>query len=123
MESPLFTYTLRLADNALILGHRLSEWCGHAPLLEEDLEQQRLPKALQGLQDRLFGLTSDAERLAQVRNERRPGSRYASLPQCAYELRQAEQLYRRNNIPFVNSANMSIEEIAATVMQEKALRN
>lgn len=93
------------------------------PLLEEDLEQQRLPKALHGLQDRLFGLTSDAERLSQVRNERRPGSRYASLAQCAYELRQAEQLYRRQNVPFVNSANMSIEEIAATVMQEKALRN
>ncbi|MCZ8181424.1 MAG: phenylacetate-CoA oxygenase subunit PaaC [Beijerinckiaceae bacterium] len=37
METPLFTYTLRLADNALVLGHRLSEWCGHAPMLEEDL--------------------------------------------------------------------------------------
>ncbi len=36
-ESPLFCYTLRLADNALILGHRLSEWCGHAPVLEEEL--------------------------------------------------------------------------------------
>lgn len=35
--SPLFLYALRLADNALILGHRLSEWCGHAPLLEEEL--------------------------------------------------------------------------------------
>jgi ring-1,2-phenylacetyl-CoA epoxidase subunit PaaC len=35
--SPLLTYTLRLADNALILGHRLSEWIGHAPLLEEEL--------------------------------------------------------------------------------------
>src|SRR5690349_25071677 len=34
---PLFLYTLRLADNALILGHRLSEWIGHAPLLEEEL--------------------------------------------------------------------------------------
>lgn len=93
------------------------------PLLEEDLEKPRLPTALQGLEDRLFGLTSDAERLAQVRNERRPGSRYASLAQCAFELRQAEQLYRRYNVPYVNSANMSIEEIAATVMQEKALRH
>lgn len=35
--APLFDYTLRLADSALILGHRLSEWLGHAPLLEEDL--------------------------------------------------------------------------------------
>ena len=34
---PLFAYTLRLADNALILGHRLSEWVGHAPVLEEEL--------------------------------------------------------------------------------------
>src|SRR5580704_8114738 len=33
----LFDYALRLADDALILGHRLSEWCGHAPLLEEEL--------------------------------------------------------------------------------------
>jgi ring-1,2-phenylacetyl-CoA epoxidase subunit PaaC len=36
-ENPLFAYTLRLADNALILGHRMSEWVGHAPVLEEDL--------------------------------------------------------------------------------------
>jgi 1,2-phenylacetyl-CoA epoxidase catalytic subunit len=36
-ETPLSSYTLRLADDALILGHRLSEWCGHAPVLEEDL--------------------------------------------------------------------------------------
>jgi ring-1,2-phenylacetyl-CoA epoxidase subunit PaaC len=36
-ETPLFAYTLRLADNALILGHRLSEWIGHAPALEEEL--------------------------------------------------------------------------------------
>jgi ring-1,2-phenylacetyl-CoA epoxidase subunit PaaC len=33
----LFIYLLRLGDNALMLGHRLSEWCGHAPVLEEDL--------------------------------------------------------------------------------------
>ena len=36
-ETPLFTYTLRLADTALVLGHRLSEWVGHSPILEEDM--------------------------------------------------------------------------------------
>jgi hypothetical protein len=92
------------------------------PLLEEDLEKPALPKALRGLEDRLFGLTSEAERLCQVRNERRPGSRYASISQCAFELRQAEALYLRVGVPFVNSANMSIEEIAATVLQEKGLK-
>jgi regulator of PEP synthase PpsR (kinase-PPPase family) len=58
----------------------------------------------------------------QIRNERRPGSRYASLAQCSYELRQALKLYERLGIPFVDSSNMSVEEIAATVMQEKGLR-
>jgi ring-1,2-phenylacetyl-CoA epoxidase subunit PaaC len=36
-EPPLFAYALRLADDALVLGHRLSEWVGHAPMLEEEL--------------------------------------------------------------------------------------
>ena len=36
-NTPLFQYTLRLADTALILGHRLSEWVGHSPVIEEDL--------------------------------------------------------------------------------------
>src|SRR4051794_12011430 len=36
-ETPLVLYTLRRADDGLILGHRLSEWCGHGPMLEEDM--------------------------------------------------------------------------------------
>ena len=94
----------------------------NVPLTVEDLEAQRLPSTLNGFEAKLFGLTSDAERLAQVRTERRPGSKYASLAQCAYEVRQAEQLFERKGIPFVNSANMSIEEIATVAMQEKGLR-
>jgi [pyruvate, water dikinase]-phosphate phosphotransferase / [pyruvate, water dikinase] kinase len=105
----------------LALQHGL--YSTNFPLTEDDLEQLRLPSALKGLEARCFGLTSDPERLSQVRTERRPGSRYASLAQCAYELRQAEQLYRRMGIPSINSASMSIEEIAAVVMQEKHLRS
>ncbi|HEY0975644.1 MAG TPA: pyruvate, water dikinase regulatory protein [Solimonas sp.] len=104
----------------LALQHGL--YATNVPLTEEELEAQRLPSALKGLEDRCFGLTSDPERLSQVRTERRPGSKYASLAQCAYELRQAEQLYRRYNIPHINSASMSIEEIATLAMQEKNLR-
>lgn len=104
----------------LALQHGL--FATNFPLTEDDLEHLRLPKSLAGLAGKCFGLTSDAERLAQVRTERRPGSKYASLAQCSYELRQAEQLYRRLNIPFINSANMSIEEMATLVMQEKDLR-
>ncbi|MFN3875134.1 MAG: 1,2-phenylacetyl-CoA epoxidase subunit PaaC [Flavobacteriales bacterium] len=37
MSNALFTYALRLGDDLLILSHRLSEWCGHGPILEEDI--------------------------------------------------------------------------------------
>lgn len=92
------------------------------PLTEEDLERQRLPEVLRPYKDRLFGLSIDAERLHNIRSERRRGSQYASLPQVSYELRQAEALYKRYNIPSTNTTNMSIEEIAAVIMQEKNLR-
>jgi ring-1,2-phenylacetyl-CoA epoxidase subunit PaaC len=36
-DKALFEYALRLGDNSLILGHRLSEWCGHGPVLEQDI--------------------------------------------------------------------------------------
>ena len=104
----------------LALQHGL--FATNFPLTEDDLENQRLPKSLAELAGKCFGLTSDPERLAQIRTERRPGSKYASLAQCSYELRQAERLYQRLNIPFLNSANMSIEEMATLVMQEKNLR-
>src|SRR3546814_19779476 len=79
------------------------------PLTEDDLERQQLPKSLQGREPLCFGLIIDAERLMQIRNERRPGSRYASLAQCSYELRQAAQLYERLGIHYVDSSNMSVE--------------
>ena len=37
MAMELYNYLLRLGDNSLILGQRLSEWCGHGPVLEEDI--------------------------------------------------------------------------------------
>jgi ring-1,2-phenylacetyl-CoA epoxidase subunit PaaC len=76
-ESPLFSYTLRLADNALVLGHRLSEWCGHAPVLEEDLALANMALDLIG-QARSFysyageieGRERDEDALAYLRDAR-----------------------------------------------------
>ncbi len=106
----------------LYLALQHGVFAANFPLTEDDLENLVLPKVLRGCESRCFGLIIDAERLMQIRNERRPGSRYASLAQCSYELRRAEQLYQRHGIPYVDSSNMSVEEIAATVMQEKSLR-
>jgi len=67
---------------------------------------------------KLFGLTISPERLAEVRHERRPGSRYAALATCLMEVNQAEALMQREGIPMLSSTTKSIEEIAATVLSK-----
>ena len=77
----------------------------------------RLPDALRDHRDRLFGLTISPERLHRIREERRPGSEYASLPQCRKEVSAAEDLYRSNAIPHLDSTAVSIEELSIEIMQ------
>src|SRR5437764_8380770 len=60
-QAARFTYTLRLADNALILGHRLSEWCGHAPVLEEDLALANMGLDLIGQARSLYAYAGEIE--------------------------------------------------------------
>jgi [pyruvate, water dikinase]-phosphate phosphotransferase / [pyruvate, water dikinase] kinase len=86
------------------------------PLTEEDLEHDRLPKRLQPCRDRLYGLTIDPIRLAQVREARRPGSAYAKLERCKRELALADHIFRHENIPSLNTTHTSIEEIASKIM-------
>ena len=77
-----------------------------------------LPTALQGYHSKLYGLSIAPERLREIRNERRPNSKYADLENCRYEVQQAEKLMSREGIHWANSAAKSIEEIATTIMQE-----
>ena len=88
------------------------------PLTEEDLEKLELPKRLVPYRSRLYGLTIDAKRLNQVREARRPGSRYATLEQCRYELAQADKLFRRESIGTQNTTHTSIEEIASKILAQ-----
>ena len=87
------------------------------PLVEEDFESSELPRPVRNLRDRYFGLTTTPARLSQVRHERRPNSRYASPEQCAYELRQAESMYRAHRIPVINSSAKSVEEMSTVILQ------
>ncbi len=88
------------------------------PLIPDDFERGRLPEVLYRYKPKLFGLSIAPERLAEIRNERRPGSRYASLENCRYEVRAGEALMRREGIRWLSSTTKSIEEIAATVLNE-----
>lgn len=86
------------------------------PLTPDDLDELRLPPVLAPLKGKLFGLTTDAHRLQQIRHERLPNSRYASLSQCDFEVRQADALFRRFGIPYLRTTLKSVEEIAATII-------
>ncbi|WP_416304926.1 pyruvate, water dikinase regulatory protein [Neptunicella sp. SCSIO 80796] len=87
------------------------------PFTEDDMQDVlKLPAALRAHKHKLFGLTIAPQRLHQIRSERRANSRYASLQQCMMELREVENLYRREKIPFLNSTSFSIEEISAKIL-------
>ncbi|MCA3221856.1 MAG: kinase/pyrophosphorylase [Burkholderiales bacterium] len=91
------------------------------PLIPEDFDRDALPSALPAHRAKLFGLSIAPERLAEVRHERRPNSRYAALDNCRHEVAAAERLMRREGIRWLSSTTKSIEEIAATIMQEVRL--
>ncbi len=88
------------------------------PLIPEDFERGALPATLHPHRGKLFGLTIQPERLSEVRQERRPNSKYASLPQCLHEVAEAERLMRMENIPSLSTTTKSIEEIATTILHE-----
>lgn len=104
----------------LAMHHGLS--AANYPLTADDLGQSALPPALRPHRDKLFGLTIDPVRLHQIRQRRRPESRYADLRTCTDEVTKAEQLFRQERIPVTNSTTQSIEEMAATIMNSVGLR-
>ncbi|MGX5771649.1 pyruvate, water dikinase regulatory protein [Microbacterium trichothecenolyticum] len=93
------------------------------PLTDDDFPSDGLPSTVATYASKCFGLTTTPLRLSQVRHERRPNSTYSSLAQCTLELRRAEDLYRRNRVPFLNSSTKSVEEMSAVIIQSMRLRS
>ncbi len=102
----------------LYLALQYGVFAANYPLAEEDLESGHLPNSLMPFRDKLYGLTITPVRLRQIRLERRSVGRYASAQQVSYELRAAEALFKRHNIPFIDTTNSSIEEIASTILND-----
>ena len=91
------------------------------PLAEEDLESEQLPAVLMPHRGKLFGLTIRADRLQQIRHERRPNSRYASLHQVQSELRAALAMFARVGLPYLDTTECSIEEISSRILDRQRL--
>jgi regulator of PEP synthase PpsR (kinase-PPPase family) len=102
---------------ALKFGIRAANY----PLIPEDFDRLQLPGALDEYREKLFGLSIAAERLCEIRNERRPNSKYSSIDNCKFEVKQAEQLMQREGIRWADSTTKSIEEIATHMLHEAHL--
>ncbi len=89
------------------------------PLSPDEDDTDELPKLLRPHLSRLYGLTIDPDRLHQIRHERRPDSRYASLSQCRREVRDVEALFRQEGVTYLNTSSASVEEIAAKILHER----
>ena len=103
---------------ALQFGIRAANY----PLTEEDLNDNKLPKALRAHKHKLFGLLIDTDRLVKIRQERRAGSRYASYQQCQQEQRAIQGIYISQGIPSLDVSEMSVEEIATRILQMTGLK-
>ncbi|AYH44200.1 pyruvate, water dikinase regulatory protein [Azoarcus sp. DN11] len=102
---------------SLYLAMQFGVKAANYPLIPEDFERNKLPGELHRHRSKLFGLTISPERLAQIRQERRPNSRYAAIDNCRFEIEAAQRLMRRENIQWLDSTTKSIEEISATILQ------
>jgi regulator of PEP synthase PpsR (kinase-PPPase family) len=91
------------------------------PLTPDDFTDRRLPASVVPHRDKLFGLTIQPERLREIREERRPASKYSALDNCRYEVREAEAMMTREKIPTLDTTTKSIEEIATTILHRARL--
>ena len=132
MSEPIADYLIRLGDDRLVLGHRLSEWCGHAPILEEDIALANIAldligqaTLLLGLAGRIEGQGRDADALAYLRDAvefrnalllELPKGDFAvtivrQLFFSVFALLQAEALQRSSNQELAGIAAKAVKEL------------
>ena len=132
-ETPLVLYALRRADDALILGHRLSEWCGHAPMLEEDMALANMGLDLLGQARGLYayaakveGKGNDEDKFAYLRDVRQyrnlllleqPNGDFARTMTRQFFYAVFADLYWRT---MMNSRDATLAAIAAKSEKESA---
>ncbi len=91
------------------------------PLTDDDFDKPGLPEVLESCRGKLYALTIVPEQLSRIRRERRPHGSYWTLTQCRSEVNSAEALYSSENIRFLDTTTISIEEIAATIVRDMDL--
>jgi len=105
----------------LYLALQYGVFAANYPLTDEELDMGKLPDILKDQKHKLYGLTIAPTRLRQIRKERRPLGKYASRQQVRYELREAEKIFKKHSIPYVDTTEFSIEEISSRILDSKGV--
>ena len=106
---------------SLYLALHYGIFTANYPLVDEDLVSTRLPPKLESHIAKLYGLTISPQRLAQIRSERRPNSRYAELDKCRQEVNSALRLFTEQGIRYLDVTRRSVEELASKILQDAGL--
>ncbi|MDX1403622.1 MAG: pyruvate, water dikinase regulatory protein [Woeseiaceae bacterium] len=100
----------------LYLALQYGVYAANFPLTDEEFDSGSLPEILARQKSKLYGLTIAPTRLQQIRRERRALGKYSSAQQVRYELREAEKIFKKYNIPYVDTTEFSIEEISSRIL-------
>ena len=100
----------------LYLALQYGVYAANYPFTEEEFETGVLPDILTQHKHKLFGLTITPDRLKHIRKERRALGQYSSAQQVRYELRETEKIFKKYDIPSVDTTEFSIEEIASRIL-------
>ncbi|MPY24787.1 kinase/pyrophosphorylase [Shewanella psychropiezotolerans] len=108
--------------SSLYLSLQFGIKAANYPFVEDDMDNLKLPPELKRNKKKLFGLTIDPVRLHEIRQSRMENSRYSSLRQCRIEVKEVEMMYKRERIPYVDTTNHSVEEIATKILDVTGLK-
>lgn len=106
---------------SLYLALHFGMFTANYPLVDEDLSSDNLPTVLAPHRSKIYGLTITPARLAKIREQRRPGSRYAQLAKCESEVRAALRLYAATGIAYFDATSRSVEELSSKILKEAGL--
>jgi len=100
----------------LYLALQYGVYAANYPFTDDEFDTCKLPDILVKQKSKLFGLTIAPTRLQQIRKERRALGKYSTAQQVRYELREAQKLFKRYGIPYVDTTEISIEEISSRIL-------
>lgn len=100
----------------LYLALQYGVYAANFPLTDEEFDSGTLPEFLVSQKSKMFGLTIAPARLRQIRKERRALGRYATAQQVRFELREAEKIFKKYGIPYVDTTEFSVEEISSRIL-------